>query len=258
VAETVAAARSWKERAQTLGGAVEAIGEDPPAAIRRLLLGRGTVERPLGLGQGCGPGVLGVPQVPDDAATDDRGELHLRCEAAAVFCLRADIRGQRQPTPRQHRDQALLTERTDQTVARPRRELRDDRAELPTAPTMGGQERITGHLRSQRAVTQDDRRQDGAHGWARGALDTPAGETTQADTGSVGVARQTPTRAAAGRVGELKAESAEQRAHECTNRVGGAQERKVGRLITDGDGDRAVVAYRFGGVVHGSAPGQMS
>src|SRR6266850_5934963 len=257
VAETVAEARSWKERAQTLGGAVEAIGEDPPDAIRRLLLGRGTLERPIGLGQGCGTGVLGVPQVPDDAATDDRGEIHLLCEAVAVFFIREDIRGQRQPTPRQHLDQALLTERTDQTVERHRREMLDDRAELQTETTMGGQERITGHLRSQRAVTPDARRQDGEHGFARGALDTPDGETT-ADTGIVGVARQTPTRAAAGFVGELKAESEEKREHEFNKRFGGAQERKVGRLITEVAGDRAVVAYRFGGVFHVSSPGQMS
>ena|SRR2546430_4064882 len=136
--------------------------------------------------------------------------------------------------------------------------MMDDRAELQTETTMDGQERITGHLRSQRAVTQDEMRQDGEHGFARGALDTPDGETTQADTGIVGVARQTPTRAAAGLVGELKAESEEKREHEFNKRFGGAQERKVGRLITEVDGDRAVVAYRFGGVFHVSSPGQMS
>jgi hypothetical protein len=101
-------------------------------------------------------------------------------------------------------------------------------------------------------------RQDGEHGFARGALDTPDGETTQADTGIVGVARQTPTRAAAGLVGELKAESEEKREHEFNKRFGGAQERKVGHLIAEVDGDRAVVAYRFGGVCHVSSPGQMS
>ena len=132
----------------------------------------------------------------------------------------------------------------------------EDRTQLQTEATMGGQERITGHLRSQRAVTQDEMRQDGEHGFARGALDTPDGETTQADTGIVGVARQTPTRAAAGLVGELKAESEEKREHEFNKRFGGAQERKVGRLIAEVDGDRAVVAYRFGGVFHVSSPGQ--
>ena len=100
-------------------------------------------------------------------------------------------------------------------------------------------------------------RQDREHGLTRRALDPPDGETTQADTGLVGVARQAPTRAAAGLVCELQAEREEKREHALDKCLGVAQERKVGRLIAEVDGDRAVVAYQFGGVSHVSSPVQM-
>ena len=134
----------------------------------------------------------------------------------------------------------------------------EDRAQLQTEAAVCRQQGIAGHFRSHLARAQDDVGEDREHRATRGALETPDGETTQADTGIVGVARQTPTRAAAGLVYELKAESEEKREHEFNKRFGGAQERKVGRLIAEVNGDRAVVAYRFGGVFHVSSPGQMS
>ena len=76
------------------------------------------------------------------------------------------------------------------------------------------------------------------------------GRPPKAEPGRVGVARQAPTRAAAGLVGELQAESEEKRAHELDKCLGVAQERQGGRLIAEVDGDRVVVAYRFGGVSH--------
>ena len=73
----------------------------------------------------------------------------------------------------------------------------------------------------------------------------------------MGVARQAAALAAAGLVEELKAESEKKREHELDKRFGVAQERSVGRLIMEIDGERAVVACRFGGVSHVSSPGQM-
>ena len=96
------------------------------------------------------------------------------------------------------------------------------------------------------------------NGFAGGALDPPDSETTQPNTGIVGVAGQAPARAAAGLVEELKAEREEKREHELDKRLGVTKELKVGRLVLKIDGDRAVVAYRFGGVFHVSSPGQMS
>jgi hypothetical protein len=63
-------------------------------------------------------------------------------------------------------------------------------------------------------------RQDGAHRFTGRALDTPDGETTQPDTGIVGVAGQAPALAAAGLVEELKAESENKREHELDKRFG--------------------------------------
>ena len=115
---------------------------------------------------------------------------------------------------------------------------------------MGGQQGIAGHLRAHLAIAQDEVRQDGEHGFACGALDTPDGETTEPDTGIVGVAGQAPALAAAGLVEELKAEREEKREHELDKRLGVTQELKVRRLVLKIDGDGPVLACRLGGVSH--------
>jgi hypothetical protein len=84
--------------------------------------------------------------MPDDASTDDRGEVHVLCQAAAVFFIRQDIRGQRQSTPRQYRDHALLSEGTDQTVEGHGREMADDRAQVQTEAPVCSQESIADAL----------------------------------------------------------------------------------------------------------------
>jgi hypothetical protein len=53
-------------------------------------------------------------------------------------------------------------------------------------------------------------------------------------------------------VEEWKAESEEKRAHELDKRLGVAHEGKVGCLIVEVDGNRAVRACRFGGLAPGS------
>src|SRR5262245_33438681 len=113
MAETVTEACSRKQRPHTLDGTVKAIREDAPDPIGRLLLDCRALKHAIGLGQGRRTGVLRVAQMPDDAATDDRGEVYVLCQAVAVFFIREEIRGQRQPTPGQHGDQTLLTEGTD-------------------------------------------------------------------------------------------------------------------------------------------------
>ena len=123
---------------------------------------------------------------------------------------------------------------------------------------MGGQQGVTSHFWSHLAVTQDEMRQDGEHGFARGALDTPDGEPTQAETGIVGVARQAPTRAAAGLMGELEAQRKDEGEDKIDKRLGVVEKRKVGRLIVKVDGDGPVVACRYGGLSHVSPPVQMA
>jgi hypothetical protein len=77
--EAVAQARPRKERPHALGGAVETIGQDPLDPIGRLVLERRALKLTIGLGKGRRTGFLGVAQMPDHAATDDRGQVHFVC-----------------------------------------------------------------------------------------------------------------------------------------------------------------------------------
>jgi len=92
------------------------------------------------------------------------------------------------------------------------------------------------------------------NGFACGALDTPDGEPAQANPRVMGVAGQAASLAAAGLMKELKAEGEEEGEDELDKRVGVAQERKVGRLIVEIDGDGSVYACHFGGLSHVSSP----
>ena len=119
---------------------------------------------------------------------------------------------------------------------------------------MGGSQGITGTIRTHLTIAQNEVRQDREHRFTGRALDPPEGETTQPDTGIVGMAGQAPALAAAGLVEELKAESEEKRAHELDKRLGVTQELKVRRLVLKIDGDGPVVACRLGCLSHLSPP----
>jgi hypothetical protein len=71
---------------------------------------------------------------------------------------------------------------------------------------VGGQQRITGHVRGHLAVAQDEVWQDREYRATRGALDTPNSETSEADTGVMGVTRQAPTAPTGRLVCKLKAQ----------------------------------------------------
>jgi hypothetical protein len=219
MAETVAEARPREQRPHTAGRAIKAIGQDASDPIRRLLLGGRTLKLLIRPGKRRRTGGLNVAQVPDDTTTDDRGQIHSVSEAVAVFFIRQEIRGQRQPTPHQHRDQILLTEGTDQTVESHGREMADDRAQLQTETTMYGQESIAGRLRSHRAIAQDEMRQDGEHGFARRALDTPDGDSPHTDAHVMRVAGQASTAATGRLMLELKAKGEEKGEDEFDKRL---------------------------------------
>src|SRR5215467_5562804 len=97
-------------------------------------------------------------------------------------------------------------------------------------------------------------RQDGEHGFTRGTLHTPDGETAQAGPDIMGVARQAPVAATRGLVCELEADRQDKGEDELDKRLGVALEFSVGRLIVGIDGDGAVFAYRFGSLSHVSSP----
>ena len=82
----------------------------------------------------------------------------------------------------------------------------------------------------------------------------PDGETTQPNTGIVGVARQAATCAAAGLMEELKTRREEEGEDTLDTRLGGVKELAVGRCVVAIDGDGAVCAGRFDGLSHVSSP----
>ena len=132
----------------TLGGAVEAIGEDPSDPIRRLLLGRRALKLAIGLRKGHRTGLRGVAQMPEHAPTDNGRQVDFVCQTRAVLLIGEEIDGQWQTTPGQDRHQTVVAERTDQAIERHRREVADHRAPFQTETTMGGQQGIAGHVGS--------------------------------------------------------------------------------------------------------------
>src|SRR5262249_44514189 len=123
VAQAVPEACPREQGPQTFGRAVEAIGEDPFDPIRRLPLQGSASKLAIGLGQGCRTGLLGVAQVPEHAATDNRWEVHFVCETATVLFVRQEIDRQRQSASRQYGDQTLVAQRTDEAVERHGRDI---------------------------------------------------------------------------------------------------------------------------------------
>ena len=120
---------------------------------------------------------------------------------------------------------------------------------------MGGQQGITGHLRSHLAVAQDEMREDREHRFARRALDTPDGEPTQPDTGIMRVARQASAPATGGFVFQLKAEGHDEGEDTFEERLAIAKQLEVGCFAPEIDGDGAVFAGLAGSVAHGHPSG---
>src|SRR5215471_2035328 len=88
------------------------------------------------------------------------------------------------------------------------------------------------------------------NGFARGALDPPDGDATQADTGIMRVARQAPTAVTGRLVEELKAEGEEEHEHAFNKGLPVAKQLHVGRFVSKIDGDGPVFAGPFGGCAH--------
>jgi hypothetical protein len=70
-----------------------------------------------------------------------------------VLLISQEIDRESEPAPGEHRDQALVAQGTDEAIERHRREVREDCAQLQTEATVGGQQRIPGHLRTHLAIT---------------------------------------------------------------------------------------------------------
>src|SRR5262252_4302636 len=88
VAQASAEACPRKQRPHALGGTVEAVGEDPFDAVRRLLVDCCALILLIGLGKGRGTGLRGRAQVPEHSTLDNRGEIHLLPETVAMLLIR--------------------------------------------------------------------------------------------------------------------------------------------------------------------------
>src|ERR671924_1142228 len=100
-------------------------------------------------------------------------------------------------------------------------------------------------------------RKDREHRGTRGARDPPDGETTQPDTGIMGVACETPAAATGRLMGELKAEGQEESAHKFHKGLAIAKQLSVSRVVSKIDSDGAVCAGLLGCCAHESPSGQV-
>ena len=92
--------------------------QNPPDPIGWLLVDCHALELLIRVGKGCCAGVLGVPQMPDRATTDNGGQVHFVCPTAAMLLIGEEIDRQRQGTPGEHGHQAVLPKCTDKTIER--------------------------------------------------------------------------------------------------------------------------------------------
>jgi len=122
VAQAVAHAHARKERPPALGRAVEAIGEAPCDAGRRLLREGRALPHPLGLGHSCRTGLRGGAAMPEPAPTPHGRQGHCVGQTCAGLLLRQASDGQGQATPGQQGPPTLVAACTDQTGERQGRE----------------------------------------------------------------------------------------------------------------------------------------
>jgi hypothetical protein len=115
--------------------------------------------RVIGLRKGCGTGLRGVANMPEHPPTDNGGQIHLVGQTMAMLLIGEKIDGQWQATPGQHAHQALLPQRTHQTIEGHRGDMVENRAPLQTQATVCGQQRVASHFRSHLAVAQDEVRE---------------------------------------------------------------------------------------------------
>jgi len=99
--------------------------------------------------------------------------------------------------------------------------------------------------------------QDREHRSACRALDTPDGDSTQADPDVMRVARQASAPVTCRLVCELKAEGQEKGEDTFDKRLAIAKQLKVGGFILEINGEGAVFASLASGVAHGSSSGQV-
>src|SRR5262245_7287223 len=242
---------SWKQGPHTADRTVKAVGERPLYPVRGLMRKGRLLELAIGRGERRGTFGVAVPQMPDDPATDDGGQIDPVGETGAVFLIGQDRRWVRQATFDQDRDQAVLPQGTDQTIEGPGGDMANGCRPFQAEAAMGGDQGLAGHIRAHASIAEDEVRQDREHRPAGGALNTPDSEAAQANAGIMGVAGQTSAAGTGRPVDKLEAEREEEGEDKLDKRFAIVDQLEVGGWVLEIDGDGAVLACRFGGVAHG-------
>jgi hypothetical protein len=246
VGQSVAQARLGQQRPETVARAVDALGQAPPDPIRWLLLVRSLWKLSIGRGQGRRTGVLGLPQMPTQAATDHGREVDFLGETVAVLFLNQERGWQRQIASGQPRPHTLVPKRTAEAREGNRRDRPFHRTPLQTEAPMRGHHGLASHLRAHRARAQYEVGEDHEHRATRGARETPNGDTSKADAHIMRVAGQTPS-PATGRLGwQLKAQRQEEGDAPFEKRLAVAKPLKVGRFRRKIDRDGTVFPWLCG------------
>ena len=208
------------------------------------------VKLPIGLGKGHYTGVLRIPQMPDHATTDNRRQIDLVSETAAVLLVSQEVGGQGQSTSCQHRHQPLVAKGTHETIEGHRGDVADDRAQFQTEPPVSGQQGIAGRVRTHGAIAQDEVREHREDRFACRALEAPDGDPTQPDTRIMRMAGQAPTAATGRLVLELKAKGYDEGDDTFEERLPIAKQLEVHRFASEIDGDGAVFSHRLSRCAH--------
>jgi hypothetical protein len=104
--------------------------------------------------------------------------------------------------------------------------MADDGAQLSTEATLRRQQGVACYVRMHRAIAQDEMWQDGEHGFARRALDTPDGDSPHTDAHVMRVAGQAPAAPTGRLMLKLKAKGEEKGEDELDKRPAVVKELK--------------------------------
>jgi hypothetical protein len=244
----------WKHGAHTADGTVKAIGESPPDLVRWLMRKGNALKLAVGLGKSHRAFGGTVAQVPDDPATDDGGQIDALSETLAMLFIGQDIDRQRQATHDQSRDEAVLSQGTNQAIEGHGRDMADGRTPLQTEATVGGHQGLPRHIGTHATITQHKMRQDREDRLAARALHAPDGEAAKPEPSVVGMAAEAAIIVTGRFMGELKTQGKDEGEDSLDKRLAIADQLEVGGWVLEIDGDGTVLAGRFGGLCHVSSP----
>ena len=163
LAEPLPPSRPRQQGLPTAGGAVAALGAGPPPLLGWRLRKRSALLRPRGLRASGGTVAVAVPQGPEHAAPDKRGQLSRVRQASPLRCIGPEVQRPRPPPPSQPAPQTVGPQRTEATVKGPGGAGADHGPPLPPEPAGRGAAGQPGPSGAQAARAQADVGQDGAH-----------------------------------------------------------------------------------------------